>query len=425
MPTPATRTATPIRCSARTGGGPWRTQPATSSPGWCRARACSTSAADRERSPRTSLAAWIPGGSRASTPRPTSSRPPSRDHAAANLAFRAGDVYRLDEPDASYDVVHAHQVLQHLADPVAALVEMRRVCRPGGTIAVRDADYRAMTWWPESAGLERWLDMYRAVDACQRRRAGRRPPPRRLGDGRRALAADAVGVSVVLRHAGRPSVVGGNVGPALDRLSAGRPCRRARRRVARRAGGDRRGVASVGGGSSRLLPRRPRRGARRTLTSRRGSGRDLRRSAFWRRSSPRSASETAPSSRRRSSGGAAGNRTRVHQPVGGPATTIPDIEGVAPSPAGRMTTTPRDEVVRARSFPGVSRLSGRQWSFPPSSPASVAGLRVTGPVRHCCSRCLSTHLRIRRRQRTALRQFLLVPRLASLSNSGRSPVQRH
>ena len=45
---------------------------------------------------------------------------------------------------------------------------------------------------------------------------------------------------------------------------------------------------------------------------------------------------------------------------------------------------------------------------------------MTGPVRHCCSRCLSTHLRIRRRQRTALRQFLLVPRLASLSNSGRS-----
>ncbi len=87
----------------------------------------------------------------------------SRDHAAANLAFRAGDVYHLDEPDASYDVVHAHQVLQHLADPVAALVEMRRVCRPGGTIAVRDADYRAMTWWPESSGLERWLDMYRAV----------------------------------------------------------------------------------------------------------------------------------------------------------------------------------------------------------------------------------------------------------------------
>ena len=43
-------------------------------------------------------------------------------------------------------------------------------------------------------------------------------------------------------------------------------------------------------------------------------------------------------------------------------------------------------VTNAWSFPGVSRLSGRQWSFPPSSSASVAGLRRTGPVWHCCSR---------------------------------------
>ena len=35
-------------------------------------------------------------------------------------------------PTTSFDVVHAHQVLQHVADPVAALREMRRVCQPGG-----------------------------------------------------------------------------------------------------------------------------------------------------------------------------------------------------------------------------------------------------------------------------------------------------
>ena len=43
-----------------------------------------------------------------------------------------GDVYALDLDDDTFDVVHAHQVLQHVADPVAALREMRRVCRPGG-----------------------------------------------------------------------------------------------------------------------------------------------------------------------------------------------------------------------------------------------------------------------------------------------------
>ncbi len=81
----------------------------------------------------------------------------------ANAGFVVGDVYALEFEDASFDVVHAHQVLQHLSDPPAALREMRRVCRPGGLIAVRDADYSAMSWYPASAGLTRWLDLYMQV----------------------------------------------------------------------------------------------------------------------------------------------------------------------------------------------------------------------------------------------------------------------
>lgn len=77
--------------------------------------------------------------------------------------FQVGDVYALPFDDDSFDVVHAHQVLQHLADPVAALREMSRVARPGGLVAVRDADYEAMTWYPASAGLDRWLDTYRTI----------------------------------------------------------------------------------------------------------------------------------------------------------------------------------------------------------------------------------------------------------------------
>lgn len=80
-----------------------------------------------------------------------------------NVEFVIGDVYALDYPDAMFDVVHAHQVLQHLSDPVAALTEMRRVCKPGGLVAARDADYAAMTWYPHSDGLTGWLDLYRTV----------------------------------------------------------------------------------------------------------------------------------------------------------------------------------------------------------------------------------------------------------------------
>lgn len=75
----------------------------------------------------------------------------------------AGDVYALPFADDSFDVVHAHQVLQHLGDPVAALAEMRRVVRPGGVIAVREAVYSAMTWFPRPAGMDRWREVYMAT----------------------------------------------------------------------------------------------------------------------------------------------------------------------------------------------------------------------------------------------------------------------
>jgi SAM-dependent methyltransferase len=80
-----------------------------------------------------------------------------------NVDFVVGDVHALDFPDDSFDVVHAHQVLQHVADPVAALREMRRVTRPGGIVAVRDSDYAAFTWFPELPELTEWLDLYERV----------------------------------------------------------------------------------------------------------------------------------------------------------------------------------------------------------------------------------------------------------------------
>lgn len=87
----------------------------------------------------------------------------SIDDLPGNLSFAVGDVYSLDAGDDSFDVVHAHQVLQHLSEPVAALREMRRVCRPGGIVAIRDADYDAFTWAPDDERLSAWLHIYRSV----------------------------------------------------------------------------------------------------------------------------------------------------------------------------------------------------------------------------------------------------------------------
>jgi ubiquinone/menaquinone biosynthesis C-methylase UbiE len=54
-----------------------------------------------------------------------------------NVIFAVADMDNLDFSDGTFDVVHAHQILQHLPEAVAALREMRRVCTPGGVVAAR------------------------------------------------------------------------------------------------------------------------------------------------------------------------------------------------------------------------------------------------------------------------------------------------
>lgn len=80
-----------------------------------------------------------------------------------NIDFVVGDVHALDFPDDTFDAVHAHQVLQHVADPVQALREFRRVTKPGGIVAVRDSDYAAFTWYPQVDELDEWLALYQRV----------------------------------------------------------------------------------------------------------------------------------------------------------------------------------------------------------------------------------------------------------------------
>ena len=79
------------------------------------------------------------------------------------------------------------------------------MCRPGGIVAVRDADYAAMTWWPAEPELDRWLELYRArrgpTAASPMPAAGccRGPSP----PGSTRTTIEPVGGHVVLRHADR------------------------------------------------------------------------------------------------------------------------------------------------------------------------------------------------------------------------------
>ena len=78
-----------------------------------------------------------------------------------NLQYEEASVYQLRFPDGWFDVVYAHQVLQHLRERDAALREMLRVLRPGGLAAVRDVDWGTAAYWPRDPRLDRWIELHR------------------------------------------------------------------------------------------------------------------------------------------------------------------------------------------------------------------------------------------------------------------------
>jgi SAM-dependent methyltransferase len=81
------------------------------------------------------------------------------DPGPAAVPLVRADVFRLPFPDRSFDAVFACAVLQHLGDPLGALREARRVCRPGAVIGVADADRGGALLEPPDL----WLDRGHAV----------------------------------------------------------------------------------------------------------------------------------------------------------------------------------------------------------------------------------------------------------------------
>jgi ubiquinone/menaquinone biosynthesis C-methylase UbiE len=73
------------------------------------------------------------------------------DAAARSLSFMVGDAVALPIESGSYDALRADRLLQHIEDPLQALIEFRRVLRSGARVVIVEPDWKTMAVYPGSA----------------------------------------------------------------------------------------------------------------------------------------------------------------------------------------------------------------------------------------------------------------------------------
>ena len=82
------------------------------------------------------------------------------EYGRRHVRFRRGSAYELPFPDASFDAVFSHALLEHLREPERALREFLRVVRPGGKVAVCVLDWGGSLYFPP------WKKLSVALRVC-------------------------------------------------------------------------------------------------------------------------------------------------------------------------------------------------------------------------------------------------------------------
>jgi len=130
------------------------------------------------------------------------------DAGIGNVEFRQADVFALPFNPESFDHVFVCFLLEHLSRPSDALLRLKALLRPGGTITVIEGDHGSAYFNPESAAAQRAID---CLVELQRRRGGDAMIGRRLYPLLSAAGFEAVRVSprMVYVDASRSELVDG------------------------------------------------------------------------------------------------------------------------------------------------------------------------------------------------------------------------
>jgi SAM-dependent methyltransferase len=85
----------------------------------------------------------------------TAARERIADAGLANVAFLQADIFTLPFVPGTFDHVFLCFVLEHLADPLAALAVLRRLLKPDGSLTVIEGDHGSAYFHPQSADAQR------------------------------------------------------------------------------------------------------------------------------------------------------------------------------------------------------------------------------------------------------------------------------
>jgi ubiquinone/menaquinone biosynthesis C-methylase UbiE len=79
------------------------------------------------------------------------------------VTFREASVYALPFAEAAFDAVFSHALFEHLAEPLKALAEIRRVLKPDGCVGLRSPDWGGFVLHPWSDPVAEALADYQAL----------------------------------------------------------------------------------------------------------------------------------------------------------------------------------------------------------------------------------------------------------------------
>jgi SAM-dependent methyltransferase len=84
----------------------------------------------------------------------------AKTHGLHNTRFQTASVYQLPFPDHSFDAVYSHALFEHLADPLTAAREIRRVLKPAGIAGISSPDWSGNLMAPSDPAMEKAIAAY-------------------------------------------------------------------------------------------------------------------------------------------------------------------------------------------------------------------------------------------------------------------------